>query len=150
VNVRPLAEDELRLVDAHLPLHRLDQYRRGNATYLIAWDEDVPVGHGHLAWPDEPGEPPELQDVFVPKQLRRRGIASAVTRAAEEAAVTRGFDRLSLTVSIDNEPARALYERLGYRDTGREPERVEGTIMIRGEPLEVDDTLLFLEKHLRS
>ncbi len=148
MNVKPLTEDELALVDEHLPLHRLDQYRCGNSTYLIAWDEDVPVGHGHLAWPDEPGELPELQDVFVPEQLRRRGIASAVTRAAEREAAARGFDRLSLTVGIGNAPARKLYERLGYRDTGREPEHIEGTITIRGKPLEVDDTLLFLEKPL--
>jgi ribosomal protein S18 acetylase RimI-like enzyme len=143
-----MVEDEVQVVDAHLPLHRLDQYRRGNSTYLIAWDEEVPVGHGHLAWPELPGQPPELQDVFVLERLRRRGIASAVTRAAEREAAGRGFERLSLTVGVDNEPAQKLYERLGYRDTGREPERIQGTITIRGKPFEVDDTLLFLEKTL--
>jgi ribosomal protein S18 acetylase RimI-like enzyme len=148
MNVRPLAEDEVELVDAHLPLNRLDHYRRGNSTYLIAWDGDVPLGHGHLAWPEVPGEPPELQDVFVPEHARRRGVGSAVTRAAEAKAAARGFDRLSLTVGADNAAARKLYERLGYRDTGRDPERIQGTITIRGEPFEVDDTLLFLERRL--
>ncbi len=148
MNVRPLTDDEIELVDEYLPLHRLDRFKEGKSTYLIAWDGGAPVGHGHLAWPREPGELPELQDVFVPEILRRRGIASLVTAAAEEEAAARGFDRLSLTVSVDNKPARNLYERLGYRDAGREPERVRGTIVIRGKPLHVDDTLLFLEKPL--
>ena len=30
----------------------------------------------------------------------------------------RGFDRIRVTVSLDNEPAQALYERCGYRDVG--------------------------------
>jgi GNAT superfamily N-acetyltransferase len=147
MNVRPLAEDEVELVDAHLPLNRLDQYRLGNSTYLIAWDEGAPLGHGHLAWPESPGKPPELQDVFVAEHARRRGVATAIAHAAEEEAAARGFDRLSLTVSVDG-PARKLYERLGYVDTGREPERIQGTITIRGKPFEVDDTLLFLERRL--
>jgi len=48
VNVRPLAGDEVALVDAHLPLHRLDQFRRGKSCYLVAWDEETPIGHAHL------------------------------------------------------------------------------------------------------
>jgi len=47
-----------------------------------------------------------------------------------------------------NLPARALYESLGYRDAGIEPVRVRGEIMIRGRPLAVDDTLVYLVKEL--
>ena len=45
-------------------------------------------------------------------------------------------------------PARRLYEKLGYRDAGAAPVRVQGTIMIRTGPLEVDDTIVYLVKEL--
>jgi GNAT superfamily N-acetyltransferase len=87
--------------------------------------------------------------VFVPLEHRRRGIATELTRAAERLAHDRGFDRISLSVSAErNEPASALYAALGYRDAGVPPVRVAGTIVIRGEPLEVDDTLRYLVKRL--
>jgi len=60
----------------------------------------------------------------------------------------RGFDRIRVTVSLDNEPAQALYERCGYRDVGVPPRRVQGSILIRTGPIEVDDTLLTWEKSL--
>jgi hypothetical protein len=47
-----------------------------------------------------------------------------------------------------NEAARRLYTRLGYRDAGLEPKRVQGTILVRGRPLEVDDTIVYLVKDL--
>jgi hypothetical protein len=43
---------------------------------------------------------------------------------------------------------RRLYDRLGYVDAGVEPVRVSGTIMLRGRPFEVDDTLVYLKKAL--
>jgi RimJ/RimL family protein N-acetyltransferase len=81
---------------------------------------------------------------------RRRGVASALNDAAEEEARVRGFDRIRLTVSIDNEPAQSLYRRCGYRDIGLPPKRVQGTVVIRTGPIEVDDTLLTWEKPLGS
>ena len=54
------------------------------------------------------------------------------------------------TVSIDNEPAQALYRALGYVDAGVPPKRVQGTIQLRSGPLEVDDTLLTWEKRFVS
>jgi ribosomal protein S18 acetylase RimI-like enzyme len=152
MKVEPLRDDQVELVDAYLPLSRLDSWHQGRASrrsdYLIAWEGEEPVGHAHVAWPEEANELPEVQDVFVPEAKRRRGIARALTAAAEREAAARGFDRLALTVGLDNAPARRLYEAMGYEYTDREPERVKGTIMIRGAPLEVDDTLLFLEKPL--
>jgi len=139
--IRELAPNEVERVSAVLGLARLDQ---GNGYYLVAWEEEEPVGHAHLALID----PPELQDVSVRPEHRRRGVATALAAAAERAVVERGADRLRLSVSVDNEAALALYRGLGYRDVGIPPRRVHGTIQIRTGPLEVDDTLITWEKSL--
>jgi hypothetical protein len=47
-----------------------------------------------------------------------------------------------------NGAARKLYAKLGYADAGVDPVRVSGTIMLRGRPFEVDDTLVYLVKAL--
>ena len=75
-------------------------------------------------------------------------MATALAAAAERAAAARGSDRLRLEVSLADDGARALYGRLGYHDIGRPPRRVQGTIRIRTGTIEVDDTLLTLEKSL--
>jgi ribosomal protein S18 acetylase RimI-like enzyme len=140
-DIRPLASEQADRVAAVLGLARLGQ---GDGFYLVAWDGDQPAGHAHLALTD----PPELQDVEVLAQYRRRGVGSALTAAAEAEARKRGFDRLRVTVSVDNAAAQALYRTLGYRDAGVPPRRVLGTVMIRTGPLEVDDTLLTWDKRL--
>ena len=72
-----------------------------------------------------------------------------LTRAAEAEVRSRGWDSISLSVSQDGNPdARRLYEKLGYADAGLEPVRVSGEILLRGRPLQVDDTLLYLTKSL--
>jgi ribosomal protein S18 acetylase RimI-like enzyme len=149
IQVRPLSEDEVAVVDDALPLNRLDQWRRDGSTFLIAWDEGRPVGHAHVAWDGTKLGAPEIQDVYVAESARRRGVATALTHAAEAEALARGHDRLSLSVGTGNFAAQALYDRLGFADAGLEPERVHGTIMLRGEPFEVDDTLVYLVKRLR-
>lgn len=144
IDVRLLRSAELELADAVLPLSRLD----AGGEYLVAWDGAAPVGHAHLAWIETELGGPEIQDVYVLPERRREGIATALTQAAERLVTERGHDRCSLSVGAGNEPALRLYERLGYADAGLPPKRVRGTILLRGEPFEVDDTLLYLVKRL--
>jgi ribosomal protein S18 acetylase RimI-like enzyme len=144
IDVRELTDDDVERVDRCLPLHRLD----GAQTYFVAWVGNDPVAHAHVAWTGTKLGVPEIQDVFVTPRLRRRGIATALSRGVEHHAARRGSARISLSVGVANEAARRLYERLGYRDAGIDPERVQGTITIRGEPLAIDDTLLYLFKDL--
>jgi GNAT superfamily N-acetyltransferase len=140
--VRTLREKERAFVGERLPLSRLG---KTTGEYLVAWDGARPVGHAHIEWGVDP---PELQDVFVVVDCRRQGIASALTAAAEARAAGRGHRRLSLTVSVENASAQALYRKLGYVRTAAPPRRVKGTVQLRTGPLEVDDTLVSFEKPL--
>ena len=142
IHVRVLTPAELELVDRHLPLSRLDQE---GGEYLVAWEDGAPLGHAHVDWRHDP---PEVQDVYVDEAHRRRGIAAKLSEAAEERVRARGFDRIALDVDVDNAPARALYEKLGYRERGTPPRRQAGTILLRGEPFTFDVVLLDLVKQL--
>ena len=143
MTIRELAPDEVdRVLAAGLGLARLPL--KGDDLYLVAWEGDEPLGHAHLTVRD----PPELGDVDVAPAHRRRGVGTSLVRAMECAAAARGYDRLRLTVSVNEEGPQALYRRLGFVDAGLPPRRVQGTIQIRSGPLEVDDTLLTWEKKL--
>ena len=149
ITITELTPEELPEVDGRLPLSRLDQHAAEGSTYLIAWEDDEPVGHAHVAWERTHVGVPEIQDVYVLPERRSRGIATLLGEAAEEEARARGWESISLSVSQDGNPAaRRLYERLGYVDAGLEPVRVCGSIMLRGRPFEVDDTLVYLRKAL--
>jgi ribosomal protein S18 acetylase RimI-like enzyme len=142
VKVRVLADDESERVGRVLPLSRLG---KPSGEYLIAWEHRDPVGHAHIEWALDP---PELQDVFVLAAHRRRGVATALTVAAEERARTRRRAVLSLTVGAGNAAAQALYRKLGYVRTAEPPRHVQGTVQLRTGPMEVDDVLLSFEKRL--
>jgi GNAT superfamily N-acetyltransferase len=145
VDIRELTADEVERVDAVLPLHRLD----GEQTYLVAWHGQEPVGHAYVAWNGTRLGAPEVQDVFVAPDRRRLGVAAELMAAAERLAAQRGHTRITLGHGVANEPARRLYEGLGYRGAGVPPERVAATILIRGREVAVDDTVIYLSKDLR-
>jgi ribosomal protein S18 acetylase RimI-like enzyme len=60
-----------------------------------------------------------LAAVEVSPAHRRRGLGVAITAAACDVAARRGLSRVFLQVEVDNAPARALYERLGFRYSHR-------------------------------
>lgn len=55
-----------------------------------------------------------LNDLFVAPEGRRRGVAGALLERARELAVETGAKGLALETGVANEPARRLYERLGW------------------------------------
>jgi ribosomal protein S18 acetylase RimI-like enzyme len=127
-----------------LPLSRLDVAQ----TYLVAWNGAEPVGHAHLAWTGTKLGVPELQDVYVLPRQRGRSVGTELLRAAERTVASRGLRRISIGTSVENEGALRLYRLLGFHDAELPPQRVQGVIVIRGEPVEVDDTLIYLVKDL--
>jgi GNAT superfamily N-acetyltransferase len=144
IDIRELTDDDVARIGERLPLARYPHHQ----TYLVAWEDDDPLGHAHVAWQRTSLGVPEIQDVFVREDHRRRGIATALALAAEAVAVERRHARISLSYGIANDAARRLYERLGYRDAGLKPEPVRGRIRVRLGILEVDDVLVHLVKDL--
>ena len=61
----------------------------------------------------------ELENVVVSGAVRRRGIASALLESLLREARDLGVERMFLEVRESNSAARALYEKCGFKITGR-------------------------------
>lgn len=77
--------------------------------------------------------------VYVHPDARGTGASGKLITAAVDGARAKGASRVALWVNGENAHARALYERMGFRQTGRIP----GGIRIGGRL--VDDVLMTLE-----
>jgi RimJ/RimL family protein N-acetyltransferase len=135
MNIRDCREEDLAPLEASMPspgrtrghARRFGRQRQGLSSYLIAWADSVPVGTGEILWPGcaapevqqrYPGCP-ELNGLWIwPAELRSQGIGTAIIRAAESRARERGYPQIGLGVTDDNLRAAALYQRLGYHETG--------------------------------
>lgn len=124
LTVRVAAPADLPELDAAIPTGRNDVHaaflRRqetGDAAYLAAWLDGVPVGTGVLRWAGRHGVP-EISNLQVEPAARGHGAGTALIRLAEELVRARGVDRVSIGVGLDNDRAATLYRRLGYTDTG--------------------------------
>jgi GNAT superfamily N-acetyltransferase len=138
---------------------RLARQQLGTSTYLIAWIDQVPVGHAEIRWNGcEAAEVrrrfpgcPEINALEVrPAWLRSRGIGTALIAEAEGRAAGRGLGSIGLGVADDNPRAAALYLRLGFGETGcRYVDRYE-IVTGAGERRAFSDPCRFLVKNLRA
>ncbi|RSX58181.1 GNAT family N-acetyltransferase [Bifidobacterium samirii] len=80
------------------------------------------------------GEDAEIMDVGVGRAYQRRGIAAAMMAYLIDRARGQGARRMLLEVSVENAPAIALYERLGFERIGLrrryyQPEGIDAHVM---------------------
>jgi GNAT superfamily N-acetyltransferase len=129
--IRPASDADLAtlvavLGERHWFTDRLARQRRGGGVLLVAWLHGQPVGEVFLDC--EPAKEPEvrrhlpgvpqLDHLEVLGPFMRRGIGTALIRAAEANARQLGHERIALGVGLDNPNARRLYQQLGYADWG--------------------------------
>lgn len=91
------------------------------ADRLLVWvardDPDTPVGIVIVAPSPASialGMNWGIRDLYVTPRARRRGVAAALLRRVLDEAYAAGASRVALQTEIDNTPARALYQRLGF------------------------------------
>lgn len=113
------------------PAHRqalryyLQQHRLGEGAFLVADMGGIPIGQLFLWYQREDAELGDgrvvasITALRVWPALRRRGIATRLSAAAERVAWQLGFRVLTIGTDIDNEEAHQLYLRWGYREFKR-------------------------------
>lgn len=94
--------------------------QEGCRDMLLAFCGGEPAGFcGFGPWRAGPGAAEgEIIGLYVLKAYQRRGVGTALLRAALAALAARGLDRVSLWVLDGNEKAVQFYESFGFADTG--------------------------------
>lgn len=124
---RPGERERLRELQSHLrepnpPL--LDYAVEGPPLVLVSTvAEDVPVGYLVAFYDSEPGHDAGaayVAEIAVAPEHRREGRARRLIAATFGRLRDEGCSRIRLAVHPENEPARRLYESLGFEEVRRE------------------------------
>jgi len=167
-HIAPVTPETLAVLDQRLghpaipDMHqqRFAVQRAGEGLYLAAWRGGEPVGyvllhfkhpHHHASYAHYP-DAAYVEALDVPAEHRRQGIAIALMEEAERLARSHGADLVGLSVGTGNAPARALYQKLGYRPSDIPDYYVSWTYLDpqTGEPMEEGEMCGFWVKGLVS
>lgn len=95
------------------------QQRVNEAAWFLAVDGGQPVGVVAVRQEaDSPASERELQAMWVTPASRKTGIAQALGEAVLDWAREDGAETVTLYVGPGNKGAQAVYESLGFSDTG--------------------------------
>ena len=86
--------------------------------WLVALEQDRVVGY---VGSQSSFEEADMMNIAVHPDFRRLGIAERLVLALCDALAEKGVCALLLEVRASNEPAKALYDKLGFVQVGRRP-----------------------------
>jgi GNAT superfamily N-acetyltransferase len=93
---------------------------------VVAVEDDTVLGAYYLK-PNFPGKGAHVANAgyVVTEDARGRGVGRALVEDSIIRAPLAGFDAIMFNLVFESNPARALYERLGWREIGRVPRGVD-------------------------
>jgi ribosomal-protein-alanine N-acetyltransferase len=112
-----LRELQTHLREPNPPL--LNYAIEGPPVVLVSTENDEPVGYLVAFHDDEAGY---VAEIVVEPARRREGRARRLLAAAFDRLRDEGCSRVRLAVHPENDPARRLYESLGFEEEYREAE----------------------------
>ena len=68
----------------------------------------------------------EIITIGVDHEMRRQGIAAAMIGIIEKNLKNQGVKKIFLEVALNNEPAKRLYESMGFKVVGSRPKYYDG------------------------
>jgi ribosomal protein S18 acetylase RimI-like enzyme len=120
---------------------------RPDGIMVVAVDDAgrfVAVASGGPAWDDIEGA--ALYGMWVDPSARGQRVGEGLIGVIASWAQAAGYDRIGLGVTIGNDAAEQLYERLGFEDTGlRYPLRDDTDLVIRYLATGLDDLTAYFE-----
>lgn len=108
-------------------LDRLKDAGQEQIRYLVAEYRNQVVGFGVLVFAQPPtwpnvGKLPQMLDLFIEKEFRRKGIGTFLIRTMEKMTAEKGYREIFATVEPNNNPrAYNLYLQLGYKPLQTKP-----------------------------
>lgn len=123
--IRPAEEKDVRQIEeieqecfsvpwSYKSLHQ-DIVENKRALYIVAEEDGQICGYAGVWKIFDEGH---ITNVAVTKHCRRRHLARAILTYLFEAAGKEGVKRYTLEVRAGNEPAKKLYEGLGFSEAG--------------------------------
>ncbi|MBV9950867.1 MAG: GNAT family N-acetyltransferase [Acidimicrobiia bacterium] len=97
-------------------------------TTVIAANVDGDLAGAYYLKPNSPGRAAHIANAgyVVSSAHRGTGVGRALVEDSITRAPTLGFDAIQFNLVFASNPARALYEALGWREIGRVPDAVSG------------------------
>ncbi len=110
------AFEDIREEDLHnLHLERISKQKEKKAEYFIVFLRNQPVGHVFINYDNKGYLYTILEDIYVKKQFRKKGIAKKIVFFAERHLKQRGQKEIGLEADIENKWLNKFYEDLGYK-----------------------------------
>lgn len=132
----------------------LVKQQTGELVFFVAHEGDQYVGHAKLIWqPDYPGfrelSIPEIQDLNVLPEYRKRGIGTDLIEYCETLAAER-HDKIGIGVGLHPgyNNAQRLYSKLGYILDGRGVHYGDAPIVMGATYCFDDELVICFTKHL--
>jgi ribosomal protein S18 acetylase RimI-like enzyme len=102
-------------------------WEQGNTAVFVARLSGVLAGAYNLT-PNFAGRAAHIANAgyMVHPAHRRQGVGRALVEHSFDEARRHGFDALMFNLVFESNPARRLYEQLGFKEIGRVPEAVDG------------------------
>jgi ribosomal protein S18 acetylase RimI-like enzyme len=142
------------------PIGRYERYlvdqERGDRAILVARDDGQFAGYVVVVWasgylPFREAGTPEIQDLNVLPQFRRRAIGTRLLDAAEALIATRSdVAGIGVGLSPDYGPAQRMYVRRGYVPDGRGVASGGVAVAPMQSVVVDDDLVLYFTRRLRS
>ena len=97
-------------------------------TVVVVALVDGKVAGAHYLKPNSPGRAAHIANAgyIVAPEARGRGVGRALVEDSIQRAPKLGFDAIQFNLVFASNPARKLYEELGWEAVGRIPRAVEG------------------------
>ncbi|MEI6591365.1 MAG: ribosomal protein S18-alanine N-acetyltransferase, partial [Actinomycetes bacterium] len=98
--------------DAWAEASMLAELMAAHTHYFVAHDDTQLLGYVGVGVVSESAD---INTIAVSPQVRRSGLGEALLRHAIDFAASLGAKEMFLGVRVDNQPARALYEKFGFQ-----------------------------------
>jgi GNAT superfamily N-acetyltransferase len=112
------------------PLSReqFDDYWLAHTSGVWLAEEDDALAGAYYLKPNFVGRAAHIANAgyFVTAGQRGSGLGRMLVEHSFSEAVRLGFDAIQFNLVFESNPARAMYERLGFTEIGRIPEAVDG------------------------